>query len=387
MGKTITIGNRQYDAVTGLPVSDSGGAHVGHISRRTLRAPHKLDKQPEFKKDSSATRHQVKPAHQIHGKVQKSTTLKRAYIKKRPAVSSPAQPSKPMADITPKSSVATSAMPKSIIDKHKKPHESIISRPNSKRVDGVHAPKQRSLTRNTNSPVASTTVPIVTTTDNQPIAAPQEHPIAKKVNDTQKLRRHHAEIKKQSQSQPTPASVIKQAVENEALQNAPKHHAKQKKTGFKYRTKMASLVFGSLALVMLGGYMTYLNAPNLSVRIAAAQAGIDASYPNYHPDGYSLHGPVAYNKGEVSMTFVANANKEVSYLVQQSKSDWDSMSLLENYVKDQSGGEYSTSQLNGRTIYTYKGNAAWVSGGILYTINGNAQLSPEQIRKIASSLS
>ena len=387
MGKTITIGNRQYDAVTGLPVSDSSGSRVGHISRQTLRTPQRQDKQPEPRKTPAIARPQVKPAHQIHGKVQKSTTLKRAYVKKKPVVAAPVQQLKPMADITPQSQPVAAPIPKSLLDGHKKPHESIVSRHNSKMVDGVRAPKQRSLTRSLQAPVAAVAAPAAKAVDNQPIAPAVEHPIAKKVSDTQKIRRHHAEVKKQSTSQHTPASVIKQAIENEALQNAPKHHAKQKKNGFKYRTKMASLVFGSLALVMLGGYMTYLNAPNLSVRIAAAQAGIDASYPNYHPDGYSLHGPVAYNKGEVSMTFVANANKEVSYLVQQSKSDWDSMALLENYVKDQSGGEYATSQLNGRTIYTYKGNAAWVSGGILYTINGNAQLSPEQIRKIASSLS
>lgn len=384
MGKTITIGNRQYDAVTGLPVSDSAGGHVGHISRRSLRAPKRLDKQPEHKK-TPANRGRVQPAHQVHGKLQKSTTLNRAYIKKKPVSQASVKQAQTMADITPKAQLAPASAPKAVLDTHKKPHESIISRPNSKMVDGLRAPK-RSLTRNTQAPLAKA-APIAKAIDDQPMAAATEHPLVKKVSDTQKQRRHHQEFKKQSQNHSAPSSVIKQAIENEALQKAPKHHAKQKKSGFKYRTKMASLVFGSLALVMLGGYMTYLNAPNLSVRIAAAQAGIDASYPNYHPDGYSLHGPVAFNSGEVSMTFVANANKEVSYLVQQSKSDWDSMALLENYVKGQSNGDYATSQLNGKTIYTYKGNAAWVSGGILYTINGNAQLSPEQIRKIASSLS
>ena len=37
--------------------------------------------------------------------------------------------------------------------------------------------------------------------------------------------------------------------------------------------------------------------PTLSVRVAASQAGIDASYPSYRPDGYALNGPVTYGDG------------------------------------------------------------------------------------------
>ena len=62
------------------------------------------------------------------------------------------------------------------------------------------------------------------------------------------------------------------------------------------------------------------------------------------------------------------------------------MFKLENYVKEKSHDEYSTAQEKGLTIYNYGSNAAWVSGGILYTIDGDAPLSPDQIRKIATSV-
>lgn len=389
MGRSIIIGNREYDAVTGLPLSDSDGSgQVSHTSRHALRASSRPDKQPERNK-TAVTRKQVQPAHKIHGKAQRSTTLNRAYIKNKPTTHAPTQKVKPIADVAPQSAAVTDIVTeKPVLDTHKQPDSSIVSRHNTRMVDGVRPPKQRSLARfNKNNP--DSIAPATAQPNNEPEdkAVATEHPIIKKVSDKQKIRKHEAQRQEQSKNRLTPASVLKQAKLDKALDSAPRHHAKQKKMGFRYRTKLMSFGFGAMALMMLGGYMTYINAPNLSVRIAAAQAGIDASYPNYQPDGYSLNGPVAFNDGEVSMTFVANANKEVSYYVQQSSSDWDSATLLENYVKGQSSGDYNTSQLNGMTIYTYGGNAAWVSGGILYTINGNAQLSPDQIRKIASSLS
>ena len=125
--------------------------------------------------------------------------------------------------------------------------------------------------------------------------------------------------------------------------------------------------------------------PSLSVRVAAAQAGIDASYPEYRPDGYSLRGTVAYKEGEVSMQFGANAGPQ-EFTVTQAKSSYDSVAVLDNHVKPASGEQYTTYNERGLTIYTYDSNAAWVNGGILYTITGDAPLSGEQIRRIATSL-
>jgi hypothetical protein len=210
------------------------------------------------------------------------------------------------------------------------------------------------------------------------------HPIVKRVHQTQAGRKQAVHSAKTSQPVQS-ASVLKNAIVNEAVQNAPKHHAKQHKHGASKRLKLLSIVCGCAALMLFGGYLTYLNAPNLSVRVAGAQAGIDASYPSYHPDGYRLNGPVAFSEGEVSMKFVANSGTG-SYTLEQSKSNWDSNALLENYIKRESGDNYSVSQEKGITVYNYKNQAAWVSGGILYTIKGNANLSPDQIRKIATSV-
>ena len=127
-----------------------------------------------------------------------------------------------------------------------------------------------------------------------------------------------------------PSHVVKQELIADALavsSNKPRTTKRSLKERFPHVFSVAS---ASLALLILGGYLTYLNMPTLSVRVAAAQAGINTSYPDYRPDGYRLSGPVAYSDGEVSMRFVANTGSQ-NYIVKQAKSSWDSSADLENY--------------------------------------------------------
>lgn len=179
-----------------------------------------------------------------------------------------------------------------------------------------------------------------------------------------------------------PSQVLKQEAIKEAVANTTKQ-TKQHKRGFRHPGAL-SIITAAFALVILGGYLTYLNMPSLSVRVAAVAAGVDASYPDYRPDGYRLNGPVAYDQGQVSMKFVANAGPQ-NFTIKQAKSSWDSAAVLDNYVKPKVGSDYATYSERGLTIYTFDGGVAWVNGGILYTIDGNAPLSSEQIRHIATS--
>lgn len=183
---------------------------------------------------------------------------------------------------------------------------------------------------------------------------------------------------------PKPSQVIKQEAIAEAMAKAPSHAEHKKAPRTKKSPRALSIASASLALVLLGGYFTYLNMPSLSVRVAAAQAGINATYPTYRPDGYSLNGPVAYTDGEVSMKFAANAGPQ-SFSIAQKKMNWDS-SAVEQDVNQKTAGSYSTSTVGGLTIYIYGNNAAWVNGGILYTLSGDAPLSSDQIDRIASSM-
>ena len=182
-----------------------------------------------------------------------------------------------------------------------------------------------------------------------------------------------------------PSHIIKKEVISEALDKAPHHNAPAKRVKQpRKHSRHLSIASASLALMMLAGYFTYLNMPNLSVRVAAAQAGFNATYPGYHPDGYRV-GKVAYTDGQVGIQYLANGSSQ-GFTVKQEKSTWDSSALLANYVEPASHGGYIPHSEQGITIYVFNNNAAWVNDGIRYTIEGNAPLSSEQILDLATSM-
>lgn len=209
---------------------------------------------------------------------------------------------------------------------------------------------------------------------------PSVHPVVKKA---------HARMQPAVQPQRPahqPASVVKQQVVSETLAKAPSHKAASKPVKSRPRSasRVMSIVSASLALLLLGGYFTYLNMPSLSVRVAAAQAGVQANYPSYHPDGYG-RGSVAYQDGEVSVKFASNSGPQ-SFTITQQKTTWDSTAVKENYVAKKWGDNIDIVTDRGLTIYRKDSSAVWVNGGVLYKISGNAPLTPSQIRNIATSM-
>lgn len=208
--------------------------------------------------------------------------------------------------------------------------------------------------------------------------APVRHPLVERVDKIRSL----------AKNTPTKTNIIKtpKAVKEEAIAEALKKvPEKQKKISiFKRKRKFINFFSISIVLLIVLSLFIYLNMPSISVRVASAQAGINATYPEYHPDGYSLSGPISYGDGEVTINFRANTGNS-KFTIKQSRSSWDS-SAVENKVKTDSNNEFITTKERGLTIYTYNGNAAWVNGGILYSISGDAPLSGDQIRRIATSL-
>ncbi len=201
--------------------------------------------------------------------------------------------------------------------------------------------------------------------------------------------RHPLAVKASSKRVVTPKPVVKSSKQikdeaiDKALANASRPKVNKPKP-LKHSLKYVNVFTISLLALVVIGYFTYINMPSLSVRIASAQAGIDATYPDYRPDGYSSDGPVTYSDDEVLIKFKANTGNS-SFMIKQSKSTWDS-SAVKNQVNRDSNGEFLTQEKNGQTIFTYGNNATWVNGGILYTITGNTRLSTDQVLRIATSL-
>ena len=320
--KTVNINGRQYDMLTGLPLDEM---------------PDQTQAQAAPAKATPAIPRSIH-AGNIHSVTQKSQTLRRSALQ-RPAATQAVQP----------------AAPSHIVQLRKK----------------AAAMHQQPIIK---SPQINRFAPRAISSQHRVMdIGPAPHPIAVKAQAAVNAKKMPAETK--------PVQTIKEAIMQEAIANTTKQTKQHKRS---FRPRIASIVTASFALFILGGYLTYLNMPSLSVRVAAAAAGIDASYPNYRPDGYQLSGPVVYDKGQVRLDFAANAGPQ-NFTIKQTKSDWDSAAVLDKYVDPKAGSDYATYSERGLTIYTFDGGVAWVNGGILYTIEGNAPLSNEQVRRLATS--
>ncbi len=142
----------------------------------------------------------------------------------------------------------------------------------------------------------------------------------------------------------------------------------------------------ALVVLLLAGYVAYLNVPSLSLKVASSKAGFTATLPGNGPAGYSLRSPVSYSPGQVTIDFASNTDSR-SFSLTQQPTTWDSQALLENYVTKENK-DYLTYQDRGLTIYIFNGSdAAWVSGGKFYSVKGaDSQLNTEQLRKLATSM-
>ena len=132
-------------------------------------------------------------------------------------------------------------------------------------------------------------------------------------------------------------------------------------------------------------YFVNLNMPDISLKVAAMQTGISASYPSYVPRDYSVSSITSEN-GKITLNFKNSKTDEAFSLVEESSS-WDSNALMRNYVQPEYKDNYSIVREQGLTLYIGDQGAAWVNGGIVYKLNiSSGSLTNKQIRSIAVSL-
>lgn len=178
-------------------------------------------------------------------------------------------------------------------------------------------------------------------------------------------------------AQPTP-DIFEQAIKHARSHQQPP--VPRRRT---HHRRFVNITAGVGVLLVLIGFITYLNLPNIQLHVASFEAGFHASMPGYQPTGYALQGGVQEHGGTVSMHFVSG---DSSYTITQQSSNWDSQSLLDNTLA--LAGTHQVVERGGRIIYIYgKGaNAAWVTGNVRYDITGNASLGSEELANIAASM-
>ena len=156
-----------------------------------------------------------------------------------------------------------------------------------------------------------------------------------------------------------------------------KHHKKGARIFFAFLC--SSVVVAALFFVVQS------NMPDISVKVAAMQTGIQATYPNYIPRDYRLSGVYTTQDNSVAMDFIGP--NQAKFTLTEEKLPWDSTALLNRFVKQKWGENYDSIREQGITIYINGSNATWVNAGIVYKIiNHQGELSKKQIKNIVTSL-
>lgn len=183
------------------------------------------------------------------------------------------------------------------------------------------------------------------------------------------------------------AKEIKEQAIKKALASATKHTPEKKeKTHLRFGAGRIILALSCAAVVVFAiVYFVNLNMPDMSLKVAAMQSGINATYPSYVPRGFNISN-ISSEDGKISLNF-QNAETGDGFSIEEEESSWDSGALLTNYVKKEFNADYSSIREQGLTIYIDDNNAAWVNGGIVYKLKiTSGTLTKKQLRSIAVSL-
>jgi hypothetical protein len=343
----IEIGGNQYDAVTGQLV----GAVKKVTSHVSLPTGGAID---GFIKKSSPNRHS---AQHVHQRPQRSQTLMRTIVKK--PLQSTIEQASPIAQKA-RSGAASAAR----ISKAK-----LISQSDKvRRFGGVAHSK-------TDQPTTKVRAEV------RPHNA-KPRPLASAAAVAPAMPSMVTSVSHQQLEQLLDNALARADAHKKLLESQRKGKSFRR---FSFGPRWLSISSVVAAILLIGGFFAWQNVPQVSVKMAAMRAHVDASVPAYTPSGFSYASPVNYSSGAVTINFKAGSNNRTFAITQQS-SNWSSSSLEANAVPADS--QVQTSKINGTTVYIYGANndATWVSRGVKYTLKDKANLNSDQILRIAGSM-
>ena len=132
-------------------------------------------------------------------------------------------------------------------------------------------------------------------------------------------------------------------------------------------------------------YFVNLNSPDISLKVAAMQTGIDATYPSYVPRDYVLS-DIASENGKITLSF-KNPESNGAFSIVEEKSSWDSSALMNNFIQPEYGSDYEMIREQGLTLFISGNDAARINKGIVYKLKTTSgTLTKKQIKAIAVSL-
>lgn len=253
--------------------------------------------------------------------------------------------------------------------------------------------------------VAQTKTIKVKTSPKKVVIQPKAEQIQKDTKPTDAVKvnfdmtRVNFEMKRRSEikKQPTENSLTSQEIKEREIRRAisvanrelgtrkrPKYQGHYKKIGFGL-PKIALAMLCAAAAVFAIVYFVNSNAPDIPLKVAAMQTGIDAHYPGYIPRDYSL-ADVTSENGKITMNFKNSSTGDAFSIVEENTS-WTANDLYSKFVKPTYGENYVVITEDNFNIYISGSNAVWVKDGILYKITTTSgSLTKKQISTIASKL-
>ncbi len=335
----IEVNGKRYDARTGQLVG-----------RPSDTAPKKPKPIHDFARVSTASAH-------VHKSTQRSQTLMRSGVKR------PTPESRPSVKAAKSHTVSDFKPARPVVARG-----TIPTQAEAERQARAAAIKQNKLVRKFGDMIQPTALqPVASRVEPMPvIKAPMQHGT---------LALHAPKSKAESLIE----KGLRSANAHTAVQHKP-HKTRHKRAG-----RLATYGAGALSALLLVGFIAYQNIPNIAVRYAAARSGVTASLPGYQPAGFGLSNRIKYNPGQITIEYASNTDDR-SYTVTQRESNWNSDTLMSNYVATESE-QVQRYEDKGRTIYLYgESNATWVSSGVWYDVKGDSQLTSDQLIRIATSM-
>lgn len=205
---------------------------------------------------------------------------------------------------------------------------------------------------------------------------------------TQRMQQRMAAKKEQPVVQKETAQQMKETAIEKALSTASRTKKQERESvriHFGFKRVLLAMACAAVCVFAIV-YFVNLNAPNISLKVAAMQSGIEATYPTFVPREYSISN-ITSEDGKVTMVFKHSEDEAKGFVLIEEKSSWDSNALLNNFVRYEYGDDYTSVREQGLTIYISSSDAAWVNGGIVYKIKAPVNtLTKKQIKSIAVSL-
>lgn len=377
---TISLNGKLYDAKTGRllgtssrhdQTASSSHTHKGTVIdgfvRKHVAAAKPVSGQTQIKKPAAVSHAPARTAHTVHKKIQPAKTLMRSAVKRPDARS--------------KHIIGSSHIYKG---KPLQQTEPVLQmQMYAQRIERAKAIKKSNLISR-----------FSTESDNRYTVVKKTKPLAVKVAPAETISQYHvspvienlAAIATEPIGTDFLANALQRAHSHEepAPKRAKRRSRIAKRTGLGARS--VNIAAAMAAIFVLGGFIAYQNAPNISLRMAAQKTGIRAALPGYRPSGFALDRSIRYSPGQVIINFQSNSDKR-AFSISQSVSSWNSDTLLDTFVARNDQAYRQVSQASGRTVFLYgDANATWVDGGIWYRIEGDSSLARDQLLKIASSL-